>query len=79
MNSDPASAWRRIRIWLGDLLVAEYTAEPDQASRYQRVMTPRFAGLRITIEPISPEAGEAAGAATAVRLPKEQLWSLTVQ
>ncbi|NEA31414.1 MULTISPECIES: hypothetical protein [Actinomycetes] len=60
-----------VRIWLGDHLIAEYVAEPDRASRYQRVMTPKFTGLRITVD----------GAATtgASELPSEQLWPLTVQ
>ncbi len=39
-----------VRIWLGDHLIAEYVAEPDRASRYQRVMTPKFTGLRITVD-----------------------------
>jgi hypothetical protein len=79
MTSDPASRWRRIRIWLGDLLIAEYMAEREQASRYQRVMTPKFSGLRITVEPIPNESGGMEGAAPAVELPSEELWSLTVQ
>lgn len=60
-----------VRIWLGDHLIAEYVAEPDRASRYQRVMTPKFTGLRITVD------GAASG--TASELPSEQLWPLTVQ
>ena len=46
-------------------------AEPDRASRYQRVMTPKFTGLRITVD-------NSAGG-TASELPSEQLWPLTVQ
>lgn len=79
MMSDPPSPWRRIRIWLGELLVAEYLAELDQASRYQRVMAPRFTGLRITVEPIPNGSGTTESAAPALALPSEQLWSLTVQ
>lgn len=60
-----------VRIWLGDHLIAEYAAEPDRASRYQRVMTPKFTGLRITID--NAANGKAA------ELPSEQLWPLTVQ
>jgi hypothetical protein len=60
-----------VRIWLGDHLIAEYAAEPDRASRYQRVMTPKFTGLRITVDN--------AGAGSASELPSEQLWPLTVQ
>lgn len=60
-----------VRIWLGDHLIAEYAAEPDRASRYQRVMTPKFTGLRITVD------NAANGKAS--ELPSEQLWPLTVQ
>jgi hypothetical protein len=60
-----------VRIWLGDHLIAEYVAEPDRASRYQRVMTPKFTGLRITVDN--------AATCQASELPSEQLWPLTVQ
>jgi hypothetical protein len=60
-----------VRIWLGDHLIAEYVAEPDRASRYQRVMTPKFTGLRITVDN--------AATGKAFELPSEQLWPLTVQ
>ncbi|GAA0593505.1 hypothetical protein HPO96_06320 [Kribbella sandramycini] len=61
-----------VRIWLGDHLIAEYLADPDRASRYQRVMTPKFTGLRITVD------NSATGKAS--ELPSsEQLWPLTVQ
>jgi hypothetical protein len=60
-----------VRIWLGDHLIAEYAAEPDRASRYQRVMTPKFTGLRLTVDnSVTGKASE---------LPSEQLWPLTVQ
>jgi hypothetical protein len=68
-------AWQKVRIWLGDLLIAEYVAERERASRYQRVMSPRFTGLRITVEPADAEAGQT----SAARLPNERLWSLTVR
>jgi hypothetical protein len=61
-----------VRIWLGDHLIAEYVAEPDRASRYQRIMTPKFTGLRITVD-------SAATSGAASELPSEQLWPLTVQ
>jgi hypothetical protein len=72
MTAEPADRWRRIRIWLGELLIAEYIAEADQARRYKRVMTPRFAGLRIDVEPAPGRFEHQA------ELPSEQLWSLTV-
>lgn len=71
-----AGPLRRVRIWLGDLLVAEYVAERERATRYRRVMAPRFTGLRITVEPLPAEITDPEPAA---KLPDEQLWSLTVQ
>ncbi|HZI74374.1 hypothetical protein OG474_28255 [Kribbella sp. NBC_01505] len=71
MNTDRGGR-KMVRIWLGDHLIAEYLAEPDRASRYQRVMTPKFTGLRITVD------NAATGKAS--ELPSsEQLWPLTVQ
>ena len=70
---------RRVRIWLGELLVAEYVADRERATRYRRVMAPRFTGLRITIEPLPSEVADPARPLQAAKLPNEQLWSLTVQ
>ncbi|MFG1905823.1 hypothetical protein [Kribbella sp. NPDC048928] len=72
MTTETTGGGRKmVRIWLGDHLIAEYAAEPDRASRYQRVMTPKFTGLRITVD------NAATGKAS--ELPSEQLWPLTVQ
>jgi hypothetical protein len=80
--ADASGRWHKVRIWLDDLLIAEYVAEHDRAARYRRVMTPRFSGLRITIEPLSADPGGDGGEgleSSAARLPNEQLWPLTVQ
>ncbi|MEU4604038.1 hypothetical protein AB0F43_13750 [Kribbella sp. NPDC023972] len=45
---------RRVRMWFGEHVIADYTAEPPDALRYQAGMTRRFASLRITIEPAAP-------------------------
>jgi hypothetical protein len=42
---------RCVRVWFGEHVIAEYTAEPETAIRYQAAMTRRFASLRVTIEP----------------------------
>ena len=47
----PLPTDRRVRIWFGEHIIAEYTAEPETALRYQAAMTRRFASLRVTIEP----------------------------
>ena len=44
----------RVRVWFGEHVIADYTAEPAKALRYQAGMTRRFASLRITIEPVAP-------------------------
>lgn len=49
----PPSTQRRVRVWFGEHVIADYTAEPADAIRYQAGMTRRFASLRITIEPAS--------------------------
>lgn len=72
MTAGTPGTRRRVRIWFGDLLVAEYIADPDRASRYQRVMEPTFNGLRITVEVVPKELA-------AAELPDEQLWPLTVK
>lgn len=50
----PQPTDRRVRVWFGEHVIADYTAEPADALRYQAGMTRRFASLRITIEPAAP-------------------------
>jgi hypothetical protein len=50
----PQPTERRVRVWFGEHVIADYTAEPVQAIRYQAAMTRRFYSLRVTIEPASP-------------------------
>ena len=53
MSDDPAGPQRRrVRVWFGDHIVADYRAEADVADRYAAAMSRRFAGLRVTSEPI---------------------------
>lgn len=47
---------RCVKIWFGEHVIAEYTAEPATAMRYQAAMTRRFASLRVTIEPAVADA-----------------------
>lgn len=61
---------RRVRVWFGQHIVAQYCAEPDMAERYAHAMARRFAGLRVTNEPIKP-ADEAN-----LPLPGERLWDV---
>ncbi|WP_344112891.1 hypothetical protein [Kribbella alba] len=63
---------RRVRVWFGDHVVADYRAEAELADRYAAAMSRRFAGLRVTSEPIAdsdPTPGRS--------LPGERLWEVT--
>lgn len=55
---NPCPSKRRVRVWFGEHIIADYTAEPAEAIRYQSGMTQRFAGLRITVEQVTPAADE---------------------
>jgi hypothetical protein len=67
---------RRVRVWFGMHVIADYCAEPDLAQRYAAAMDRRFAGLKITNEPLPPD--DDMSAAPTPELPNEQLlWPLT--
>jgi hypothetical protein len=50
----PQPTERRVRVWFGEHVIADYAAEPVKAIRYQPAMTRRFYSLRVTIEPAAP-------------------------
>ncbi|WBQ06727.1 hypothetical protein [Kribbella sp. CA-293567] len=52
----PLPTDRCVRVWFGEHIIAEYTAEPDTALRYQAAMSRRFASLQVTIEPAVADA-----------------------
>jgi hypothetical protein len=62
---------RRVRVWFGDHVIADYRAAPELAERYVAAMKDRFAGLRITDDP-APDPDDA----PARPLPGERLWLL---
>jgi hypothetical protein len=43
---------RRVRVWFGEHVIADYRAEPALAERYAQAMSRRFAGLRVTNDPM---------------------------
>ncbi|TCC17127.1 hypothetical protein [Kribbella sindirgiensis] len=49
---------RRVRVWFGEHVIADYTAEPADAMRYQAAMTRCFYSLRVTIDPAVPVMAE---------------------
>lgn len=59
-----------VRVWFGSHVVAQYTATPDLAAAYAHAMSRRFAGLRVTSDPVEPsnESGRP--------LPPDRLWEL---
>lgn len=44
---------RRVRVWFGETVIADYRAEPAVAAEYEVAMSRRFAGLRVTNEPFA--------------------------
>lgn len=68
----PQTAERRhVRVWFGQHVIASYTAEPALAAQYATAMGRRFAGLKVTTDPV-PLA-----AASAEPLPARRLWDVT--
>lgn len=68
-----APSTRRVRVWFGEHVVADYAAEPDRAAQYEEAMQRRYAGLRVTNEllPLTRLSGPPPA------LPGERLWELT--
>ncbi|GAB3823082.1 hypothetical protein [Kribbella italica] len=58
LTETPHPSDRRVRVWFGEHVIADYTAEPAEAVRYQAAMTRRFYSLRVTIEPAVPAVDE---------------------
>ena len=45
---------RRVRVWFGEHVIAQYVAEAPLAARYEQAMRRRFAGLRVTNDVLGP-------------------------
>lgn len=63
----PDDGRRRVLVWLGEHLIADYIANADLAARYEAKMRRSYAGLRVTNEPLHKDA-------TGRELPSELLW-----
>jgi len=65
---------RRVRLWLGEYLIADYRTDPAQADRYTAAMQRLFGGLRVTVDDLPDDP-----AGRVPQLPAEQLWPLTAK
>lgn len=54
MNQDRPEPVHCVRVWFGQHVVASYTATASLADRYATSMQRRFAGLRVTTDPLLP-------------------------
>lgn len=50
---------RRVQVWFGKTAIADHTAEVELAAKYETAMRRRFAGLRVTNEPVLTEESPA--------------------
>lgn len=67
----PEADERRVRVWFGEHAIADYHAAPEKAASYAAAMQRRFAGLRVTTEPMpTTEPGPD------LPLPGDRLWDL---
>jgi hypothetical protein len=66
----PTPTDRRVRVWFGEHVIADYRAEGSTADRYAELMGQRFAGLRITNEPLP------LGGPPTDPLPGERMWDV---
>jgi hypothetical protein len=47
----PLPTERRVRVWFGEHLIADYVADPESAANYEAAMRRRFVSLRVTNDP----------------------------
>lgn len=53
LTQRPLRTDRRVCVWFGEHLIADYTADPEAAASYEAAMRRRFLSLRVTNEPAS--------------------------
>jgi hypothetical protein len=71
MSGDPVPRRRRVRVWFGNHVVADYRAEAELAERYAAAMSRRF-GLPVTSDPIpDTDTDPGPGGALPGELPRE--------
>jgi hypothetical protein len=47
---------RRVCVWFGDHQIVEHIADAPYAAQFEHAMRRRFASLRVTNEPVMPDA-----------------------
>lgn len=47
----PLPSDRRVCVWCGEHLIADYTSDAEHAARFEAGMRRRFASLRVTNQP----------------------------
>jgi hypothetical protein len=52
----PLPTDRRVRVWFGEHLIADYISDPHSAAAYEAAMHRRFVSLRVTNDPACPAA-----------------------
>ncbi|HEU4947809.1 MAG TPA: hypothetical protein VFT31_11700 [Kribbella sp.] len=50
--SEQQTERRQVQVWFGKHVIASYVADPEHAERYAAAMDKRYAGLKITNEPV---------------------------
>lgn len=81
---DDPEGRRRVRVWFGQHAICDYYATPELAERYAQAMARRFAGLRVTNDPLRTVWSDSCSGPGydlpmpqgIERLPSEQLWSI---
>ncbi|GAA1558435.1 hypothetical protein GCM10009789_09830 [Kribbella sancticallisti] len=70
---------RKVQVWFGDRVIAAYVADRPLAERYAAAMARRFAGLRITVDPLPPVLSAHGGPVSDYPPipPEQRLWPLT--
>ncbi len=59
----------RVMLWFGEHLLRSYRADPSAATEYSKAISQHFPGVMVTVDKEAVEG--------LVRLPCEQLWTLT--
>ncbi|MEV0793857.1 hypothetical protein [Kribbella sp. NPDC050459] len=54
----PLPTDRRVRVWFGEHLIADYVSDPESATAYEVAMSRRFVSLRETNDPALFDAAD---------------------